>query len=210
MYMLYKWNHIAYILMHCDIVGIHSCWSNSWVPYVCICVVFAMYSMNIHRQSSCGWMPAGSFCLYCEQYCLYAWGKVFSRTYSWEWGCWAVEHKVFNFTKCYQISLRVGGITHTPRSNRRGPSLRILAVSRRRKSGVCPVMPVGWCLVVPTHSVHDGCSWPSFTCHWSFAFPVALPLCVTIFNSPFLWLFNCFLGVVYVFWIRILHQLDVR
>lgn len=123
-------------------------------------------------------------------------------------GLWSTRSSTLrNVTK---FPSRVGGITHTPRSNRRGPGLRILTVSGRRKLGVCPVMPVGWCLVVLTHSAHDGCGWPSFTCHWSFAFTVALPLCVTVFNSPFLWLFNCFLGVVYVFWIRILHQLDVR
>ena len=52
-------------------------------------------------------------------------------------------------------------------------------------------------------SAHDPCGWRVVSVS-----PCTARLC-NFCNFPFLWFFRCFLGAVYIFWIIVLHQLDV-
>ena len=187
-------------LVQCDIAGIRSCRSGSLFPCVCVPVVFAVYPLNIHDQFSRGWALAVSW-LYRARCCL----SMRGRAFPWVWGCWAGEHKISKFTEYYKTSL----LPHTPTSNGR------VSQSSSLPSAGCGELgsAVGctWRVISPWFLLL--CPWPVCLTLSDSRGVVCVSTCIahlcSFLNFPFLWFFRCFLRVVYVFWIIILHQLDV-
>ena len=127
------------------------------------------------------------------------------RAFPWEWGCWSGEHKISKFTKYSQTSL----LPYTPTSNRRGSQSSSLGSAGCGELGSA----LGFTWSVISLWVLLLCPWPLWLTLSDVWRVVSVSPCIArlcnFCNFPLLWFFCCFLGVVYIFWIIILHQLDV-